>query len=96
MVSGKMKVVRPWFSYSAEMGLKTHATEAEAMASAESELHEYREHADEGWPEGVESVCWGRLHGMAVLAKIDEMAADDPRREEGCSEIHEYDLAEVG
>lgn len=56
-----------WFSYDFEDGVQFHNTEDEAKASAENMLQLDTEYAAKKghWPENTNSICWGRVHGMA-------------------------------
>ena len=57
---------KTWFGLSPDEGLKRFETEAEARAYAVMEL-EYI--TDGGRHEDVASVCWGRVHGVAVCVE---------------------------
>lgn len=56
-----------FFSYDPEDGFSFHTSEAEAKKAAEDSLECYRDVCSEGWPEEVESVCWGTVQEIAGM-----------------------------
>jgi hypothetical protein len=98
-----------WFSYSRDEGFQLHATADEARRAAYTEMEAHRHLAlEDGWDEGVEEVCWGELHGKAVVTQqadrpfdIDINESEHDARTglfwpEGVDSITEYDLKEIG
>jgi hypothetical protein len=59
-----------FFSASNE-GLDEHDTAEAAQNEAQSIIDMYREEAADGWPEEVESVCWGVILGKAVERPVE-------------------------
>lgn len=55
-----------FFSYDHDDGIEFHATKADARARAEHCLEQDRDVACEGWPDGVEWICYGRVLGRVV------------------------------
>ena len=47
-----------FFSYDPEQGFNTHTTAEKAKEEAESYIECYGDHAEEGWDQMVEQVCW--------------------------------------
>ncbi len=55
------------FSYCPESGFETHITETLAKECAEESINYFRDHADEGWDEAVNQVCWGEIKQETVM-----------------------------
>lgn len=54
-----------WFSHSPDRdGFEVWPTAAEAKAAAEKAFA--AEEPMDGWSDGVESICWGRVHGQVI------------------------------
>ena len=62
-----------YFSYSDDFGFELHSTREEAMRSVSVAIEEYRSEAQEGWPDGVDSVCWGVVNQVSVQSKSVEV-----------------------
>jgi hypothetical protein len=62
-----------YFSHSSDLGIEFHGTLEKAKASAENEIDEYRDCCNPGWPEEVDSVCYG-----AVIAVASEQVKREP------------------
>ncbi|WP_206424550.1 hypothetical protein [Delftia lacustris] len=60
-----------FFSASNE-GLDEHDTAEAAQNEAQSIIDMYREEAADGWPEEVDSVCWGVILGKAVERPVKD------------------------
>lgn len=60
-----------FFSASNE-GLDEHDTAEAAQSEAQSIIDMYREEAADGWPEEVDSVCWGVILGKAVERPVKD------------------------
>lgn len=60
-----------FFSASNE-GLDEHDTAEAAQSEAQSIIDMYREEAADGWPEEVDSVCWGMILGKAVERPVKD------------------------
>lgn len=60
-----------FFSASNE-GLDEHDTAEAAQNEAQSIIDMYREEAADGWPEEVDSVCWGVILGKAVEMPVKD------------------------
>ena len=54
-----------FFSYNPEDGFSTHETLADAKTAAQDAIDWYRDDAGDGWSESVQSVCYGKILGMA-------------------------------
>jgi hypothetical protein len=78
-----------WFSYSANAGFELHDSEDSARATAERQLEDEREYAraNDGWGDGVESVCWGRV------SQVSSEAVMRPGGSEGMA-YSEFSLSE--
>jgi len=76
-----------YFSYDPENGCEFHDTPEQAMAHAETVLSECRDYADDGWPENMEWICWGKVKGRVV--ETERRPAD---AESEFAEIVEYGL----
>lgn len=83
-----------WFSYDPEGGFETHDTEEEARNAADGYLDSYRDEAPDGWYEGVEQVCWGRIHQAAAMTNKRD---PDPEHsnERNFAFVCDYELTDV-
>lgn len=59
-----------FFAYDDETGFDLFDTADEAKKAAQVSIDEYRHGAGEGWPEGVENVCWGVVLGVTKEVPI--------------------------
>ena len=82
-----------WFSYDHDDGFEIHAAEAEARERAEHRLSLYRDDAGDGWPEEVDSICYGRVGGRVVETERRPATEDDGIP--GCDEYVDYALEET-
>lgn len=82
-----------WFSYDPDDGFEIHATEAKARARAEHSLSRYRDDAGDGWPEELDSICYGRVGGRVVETERRPATEDDGIP--GCDEYVDYALEET-
>lgn len=59
-----------YFYFDSEIGFITFETEKEAIDAANEVLDEVRQEAiyDGEWPEWVESICYGKINGLAISA----------------------------
>ena len=60
-----------WYVNDPEDGVTFHGTEVEARTLAESILDDMREHADEGWPSGVDDLHWGKIETCYVTKQVN-------------------------
>lgn len=92
----EIKCHEEWFSYDPDDGFETHATAEAAKARAEEALAFARDEACDGWAEGVEQICWGRLvqHTALVSRKHRppaEQLDEDECDASGVSWAHDFD-----
>ena len=64
--------MKKFFSFSTDNGFLLHRTADEAKAEAEANIDYYRDGAFEGWPEEVDSVCWGEVKEKSEQTEIRE------------------------
>jgi len=65
-----MKQTEQYFSYDPDNGFETFATEEEAKKFALATIELYNVDADDGWPEEVERIYYGRIIGHTVEKQI--------------------------
>ena len=58
--------MKKYFSYDSECGFELHNTVEDALRVAQGNINYYRSEASEGWPECVDSVCWGEIKQHAI------------------------------
>lgn len=79
-----------YFSYDSECGFELFNTADEAQSYAQDMIDGFREEAAEGWPESVESVCWGEIKQQAQESTFNAGDEDDPDKE--YSDYHLEDI----
>lgn len=74
-----------WFSHSPDGdGFEVWPTAAEAKAAAEKSFA--AEEPMDGWSDGVESICWGRVHGQVIKTEERPRLSGDN---------HDYDTTQA-
>ena len=62
-----------YFTYDANEGYETYATEDKAREAAEKMLAHYSEYAHEGWADEVDQVMWGEIKQRVIEIKTGYM-----------------------
>ncbi|CAH9013455.1 conserved hypothetical protein [Vibrio phage 424E50-1] len=75
-----------YFSYCPETGFETYVTAKEAETSANEAIDYFRDHADEGWDESVNQVCWGEIKQETVIT--DEKSIKEAEEDLGLTFNH--------
>lgn len=78
-----------YFAYDNECGFELFDTADEAQSYAQDQIDGFREQAADGWPESVESVCWGEVKEQASIVHID------PHDDEDEQDYADYHLQEI-
>ncbi|MEM6050483.1 hypothetical protein AAH450_07850 [Erwinia sp. P7711] len=79
-----------YFAYDPETGFEIFETSEEASSHAQEAIDMYREEASEGWPESVESVCWGEVKQRSQESTFNAGDEDDLDKE--YSDYHLEDI----
>lgn len=66
-----------FFAYCNELGFERHIDKEAAIADAQSRIDSCRENAEEGWPEEVESICWGVIVQQAAECNQQQPSEDN-------------------
>lgn len=70
-----------YFGYYPESGFEVFETKEEAKGYAQSVIDYEREHAEEGWSEGTNEICWGLITECAKAGEptkvTDEMRSNN-------------------
>lgn len=84
-----------FYSYDPDQGFEEHDTAEAAESFAEAAIEAYRENADDGWNEEVESVHWGRLLplGVATQQPVTDPDSIERARERGFESCVDYYLS---
>ena len=89
-----------YFGYDPDSGFETFTTAKEAKEYAQDAIDWYRDHADEGWDEAVNSVCWGEIKQQTVMT--DEKTIKEAEEDLGlildtaiCSGYADYGLEDM-
>ncbi|HEJ7283073.1 TPA: hypothetical protein SMF87_004525 [Serratia marcescens] len=67
-----------YFAYSDDAGYEEFETAEEAKDRALAEIDLYREDAFDGWPDEIDSVCWGIIVQRAKGFDQQDIPTDDP------------------
>jgi hypothetical protein len=62
-----------YFTYDANEGYETYATEEDAKHAASTMLEHYAEYAHEGWADEVDQVMWGEIRQRVIEIKTGHM-----------------------
>ena len=82
-----------FFSYDSEDGFDFHETRDGAIDTANANIDCHREHADDGWCEDVEYVCWGIVCETAteergeVIDDYGDYSAEYHLTDKGCGDV---------
>jgi hypothetical protein len=91
----KMSEAKKYFSYHPEWGFELYSTAEEAKEAAEKYLDADREQAWDGWPEGIEHICWGELKQHIVETINRPRSGDDLLGSPEFDAVVDYDLADI-
>jgi hypothetical protein len=71
-----------YFAYDGENGFDLFDSAQDAENAAQKSLDSYRDWAHEGWDEGVQQVCWGKLHGSITSENCGQVEFEGEMVEE--------------
>ena len=77
----RVPVVELWFVYDPDDGYNEYTSEEEARQAYLNAIQGYRDVANEGWPDEVGSVVWGKVYQTTELQTVEPPAGlleDDP------------------
>jgi hypothetical protein len=83
-----------YFCWDDGVGFDTYATLDEARKAAQESLDEYRNSADEGWPEETDNLCYGVILGGASVVSTRPMTEDEAAHYGEAGEIINYGLVD--
>lgn len=82
-----------FFSYETDRGFETFKTAEEAISSAQGAIDDYQGDACDGWPDEVDSVCWGVVMQEARQCNNRPRDEEDTHLAEHIEYICDYELS---
>lgn len=79
-----------YFAYDNECGFELFSTAEEAEQHAQDQIDSFREQAAEGWPDAVESVCWGEVKQQSEMITLN--AGDEVDIDKEYADYHLEDI----